>query len=163
WELLADLAACGQGITAIQGAGDLAGRIAELLNTRLSCPWGLILLHSPADQPASASWGLDSDQERQLIRQNGNKPAAPAYELLLYHNGQPIGKLFLGSTPDTEAICTPSFLQALQAQLELLVSLYQREADRHREQASRVQQLTALQRISRQLTSNLSLNHILGF
>jgi len=158
WELLADLAACGQGITAVQGANDLADRIAELINTRLSCPWGLILLHIPADLPVSASWGLDSEQERQLIRQNGNKSVAQAYELPLHYDGLPIGKLLLGSAPDTDPICTPSFLQALRAQLELLISLYQREAERQREQAG----LDASSALRFDLTGHLDLREVLS-
>jgi GAF domain-containing protein len=82
------------------------------------------------------SWGLDGEQEQRLIRQNGNRALSDAFEIALHYNDARAGKLLLGSTPELETICTPSFLQALSAQLDLVFALYQREAERQREQAS---------------------------
>jgi GAF domain-containing protein len=59
---------------------------------------------------------------------------------------------------DDERLLTIVAVQAAQA-----ISNTRRYAQADEHLRSRVQQLTALQRISRQLTSNLSLSHILGF
>src|SRR6185436_1804975 len=60
WELLADLASCGQDSTAIHDAHSLVQRIANLAQSRLPCPWGLILLQHVVDPPVQASWGADA-------------------------------------------------------------------------------------------------------
>ncbi len=59
---------------------------------------------------------------------------ADAIEVPLQHAGAPAGMLLLGTAPNTKAILTPSFLGALRSQIELLISLHQREAERLREQ-----------------------------
>jgi hypothetical protein len=44
--------------------------------------------------------------------------------------------LLLGSSPESEAILVPSFLQALRGQIELLIVLHRREAERQQELAT---------------------------
>src|SRR5262245_50688736 len=105
WGLVADLAACGRDITAIPSDTDFAGRVVELINARLSCPWGLFLLQTSAPTPVVVSWGLDGEQEQRLIRQNGNRAHSDAFEILLHYNNTPAGKLLIGSNPELEAIC----------------------------------------------------------
>ena len=134
WELLADLADCGQDSTAIRDAHELASRIADHVARRLPCPWGLILLQTVAHPAASARWGLDDDRTQRLLKRNGHGMPADAIEVPLQHAGAPAGMLLLGTARNTKAILTPSFLGALRSQIELLISLHQREAERLREQ-----------------------------
>ena len=123
WELLADLAACGQDSTAIRDAQELAQPYRRSVARRLPCPWGLILLQTVADPAASARWGLDDERTQRLLKRNGHGLPADAIEIPLQHAGAPAGMLLLGITPSTEAILTPSFLQALRSQIELLISV----------------------------------------
>src|SRR5215213_4743492 len=121
WELLADLAACGQDNTAIRDAHELASRIADHVARRLPCPWGLVLLQTIAHPATSARWGLDDARTQRLLKRNGHGLPADAIEVPLQYAGAPAGTLLLGTAPNTEAILTPSFLQALGSQIELLI------------------------------------------
>ena len=62
WELLADLAACGQDSAAIRDAYELASCIADHVARRLACPWGLVLLQAVGQPDALARWGLDDER-----------------------------------------------------------------------------------------------------
>src|SRR5215207_2536995 len=115
WELLADLAACGQDSTAIRDAHELASRIADHLARRLPCPWGLVLLQTVAYPAASARWGLDDARTQRLLKRNGHGLPADAIDIQLQHAGAPAGMLLLGAASNTEAILTPSFLGALRS------------------------------------------------
>ena len=156
WELLADLAACGQDSTAIRDAHELASRIADHVARRLPCPWGLFLLQTTAHPAASARWGLDDDRTQRLLMRNGHGLPADAIEVLFEHAGAPAGMLLLGVAPNTEAILTPSFLQALRSQIELLISLHQRETERLRDQAT----LDAASALRFDLTGQIDLREV---
>src|SRR5215213_5583687 len=136
WGLLADLAACGQDSTAIRDTHELASRIADHVARHLPCPWGLILLQTATQPAASARWGLDDDRTQRLLTRNGHGLPADAIDIPLEHAGAPAGTLLLGVSPTSETILTPGFLGALRSQIELLISLHQRESERVREQAT---------------------------
>ncbi|MEO7913103.1 MAG: GAF domain-containing protein, partial [Roseiflexaceae bacterium] len=156
WELLADLAACGQDSTAIRDAQVLASCIADHVARRLPCPWGLVLLQNVAQPSISARWGLDDERTQRLLTRNGHGLPADAIEIPLQHAGVAAGMLLLGASPNTEAILTPSFLQALRSQVELLISVQQREAERLREQAA----LDAASALRFDLTGQIDLREV---
>src|SRR5262245_50564302 len=91
WELLADLAACGQDSTAIRDADELACRIADLVGRRLPCPWGLVVLQPIAQPATSAQWGLDDEHTQRLLKRNGHGLPTDAIEVSLQHAGAPAG------------------------------------------------------------------------
>ena len=136
WGLVASLAACGQDGATIDDAQSLARRVADLMRSHLPCPWGLIVLHSTVGTPITASWGLDDARLQRLLEYNGHGALADALEMPLHHAGALAGRLMLGTAPETDAILTPEFLQALRNQVELLISLQRREAEYRRERAS---------------------------
>lgn len=137
WTLLADLAACGQDSAALRDSDSLARSVAAQLQMHLSCPWGLVLLEDGGSRQASASWGL-ADAERQRVAQrNGHATFPDGVEVPLEYDGGPAGRLVLCHTPLLEATLASGFQQALQRQVELLIVLQRREADRlRREDAS---------------------------
>ncbi|HWQ15250.1 MAG TPA: GAF domain-containing protein [Roseiflexaceae bacterium] len=159
WELLAALAACRQ---AGDGTSqDLAQRIADLARDHLPCPWGLVLLHSVGGERASAAWGLDDERLHALMARNGHPLPEDAAEIPLHVADEPAGAILLAAGPEAQAILSPGFLLAIRNQVELLLTLQRREDDRRLR--SRMQQLKALQHISRELTATLYLHNILGF
>ncbi|MEP7188319.1 MAG: hypothetical protein ABI901_03905, partial [Roseiflexaceae bacterium] len=96
WELLADLAACGQDSAAIRDAHELASCIADHVARRLPCPWGLVLLQAAAQPEASARWGLDDERTQRLLTRNGHGLPADAIDIPLQRAGAPAGMLLLG-------------------------------------------------------------------
>jgi GAF domain-containing protein/two-component sensor histidine kinase len=158
WELLAALAAYRQ----TEGnANVLAQRVAALAQEHLQCPWGLFLLQSATGEGVSAGWGLDDAGRHQLTNRNGHPLPENTIEIPLHYADELAGTLLLGSNDETAGLLATGLLPALRNQLELLISLQRREDD-HR-LSSRLQQLKALQRISRELTATLYLHNILGF
>ena len=94
WELLADLASCGQANMTIYDAETLARRIIDLIHDRLACPWGLLLLQNGVTSAhTSAAWGLDAELEQRLIARNGHGLPSEAVELTLHYDGSPAGVL----------------------------------------------------------------------
>jgi GAF domain-containing protein len=169
WALLADLAACGQDSTLLGDAGRLAQRIAERLRAHLTCPWGSVVLRTGVSSNVTVGWGV-GEGEHQQPRRNGFTlpPAEGALELRLEHEQAHVGTVLLGRTPQLDTLMTPSVVATLRTQLELVVALQRRELALRREGSDeqlhrRLQQLTALQRISRELTATLYLHDILGF
>jgi GAF domain-containing protein len=156
WELLADLAACGQDNTTIRDAQELASRIADHVARRLPCPWGLILLQSSVQSAASARWGLDDERAQRLLTRNGYPLPADLIDIPLQHEGVPAGMLLLGAAPSAEAVLTPGFLQALRGQIELLISVQRRETERLREQAT----LDAASALRFDLTGRIDLREV---
>ena len=157
WELLGALAACRQ---PDGNAHALAQRIAALAQEHLRCPWGLIQLQTIANEHVSASWGLDDEQKQLLAERNGQPLPKNTVEIPLHADEQPVGVLYLGGA-ESATLQSNEFLAALRNQLELLITLQRRDED-HRQQ-NRLQQLKALQRISRELTATVYLHNILGF
>src|SRR3954469_24619248 len=95
WELLADLAACGQDKATLHDAQSFVRRAVELTRSYLPCPWGLLVLHSNREEPVRASWGLDDERLQLLLARNGHRSAAEAIEILLHHDGMLAGELLL--------------------------------------------------------------------
>ncbi len=170
WALLADLAACGQDSTLLSDAGRLAHRIAERLRAHLACPWGSIVLRTGVSSNVTAGWGGDDSHQPHLYTRNGYTlpPADGAVELRLEHEQAHAGTVLLGRTAELDTLLVPGFVTALRTQLELLIALQRREQAQRsggsdEQLHRRLQQLTALQRISRELTATLHLHDILGF
>jgi PAS domain S-box-containing protein len=136
WELLAHLADIGQDSGTLHDAQSFVRGAVDSIRSHLVCPWGLFLLHSIVDGSVQESWGLDDEQLQDLLARNGHRPPDETTEITLHHAGAPIGMLQLGSSREADAILTPSFLQALRGQLELLIALQQREAEHQRETAT---------------------------
>src|SRR5262245_8500634 len=136
WELLANLAASGQDSVALHDTQSFVQHAVELMRSHLPCAWGLLLLHSIAEGPARASWGLDDDQLQELLARNGHHQPADIIEIELRHIGAPVGALLLSGSPDADAVLVPGFLQALQGQLELLIAVQRREIQHQRELAT---------------------------
>ncbi|MBK9942273.1 MAG: GAF domain-containing protein [Kouleothrix sp.] len=109
--------------------------MVELIRARLNCPWGRLTLEPPIAAHAVVSWGL-SPADEQRLSQNGRHASAETIVITLAYADAPIGELLLGSGPALEPIATPSLLQALRAQLELLITLFQREAEHRHEQTT---------------------------
>ncbi|HEX9371912.1 MAG TPA: GAF domain-containing protein, partial [Roseiflexaceae bacterium] len=157
WELLSDLAACGQDSATIHDAENLARCITDRVRGRLPCPWGLFLLQLHVDTTSSASWGLDDESVQRLIARNGHGLPTDAVEVPLQHEGTAAGALLLGATPAIEPVLTPRFLQALRAQIELLITLHRREVERQRDQAT----LNAASALRFDLTGQIDLRAVL--
>jgi len=115
-----------------------------------------VLLQTVAPPAASARWGLDDARTQRLLTRNGHGLPADAIEIPLQHAGVSAGMLLLGASPHTEAILTPSFLQTLRSQIELLISVQQREAERLREQAA----LDAASALRFDLTGRIDLREV---
>src|SRR5262245_60399032 len=110
WELLANLAASGQDSVTLHDTQSFVLHAVELMRTHLPCPWGLMLLHSVADGPARASWGLGDDQLQELLVRNGHPHSADVIEIELRSTGAPVGALLLGSSPDADTVLATGFL-----------------------------------------------------
>jgi len=150
------LAACGQSVAILQGKAEFARQIADLAQRRLPCPWGLFLLHTSAISQVVASWGLNGDDEQRLL-QNGYRSNPNVLEIPLTHAGAPAGALLLGSAAEADLALSPAFVQALRAQLELLLAIIEREAAHQREQAT----LEAASALRFDLTGQLDLYGVL--
>ncbi len=147
WELLAALALFRQR----RSRADTAAAIAELLREHLPSPAGRIALGTGAEAQL-ASWGDEADYEDGQL------------ELALDIGGDPAGALQLATTIDTPAVYTPGFLLALRGQLELTIGERRpRRSNADSSSHTRLQQLRALQRISRQLSGTLYLHNIITF
>lgn len=155
WELVADLATCGQEIAALQGADNFVQRIAELVQGRIQSAWGYFLLHTSANSQAVARWGAPADEPR--APQNGHPSGDDPITLALTHYDRPLGTLVLGATPDPEQLLTPGLLPALRAQLELLASLFLRASAYQHEQAM----IEAASALRFDLTGQLDLRAVL--
>ena len=134
WELLADLASCGHDSAALPSAADLAQRIVELVRKRLPCPWGIFLLQANANTPTVMSWGIKA-KDRALRLENPQSLLGRQILLPLTYNGESVGLMLLGLNEEAEAVLPASLVNALRVQLELLITLFQRNTERRREQA----------------------------
>ncbi|HEU5098120.1 MAG TPA: GAF domain-containing protein, partial [Roseiflexaceae bacterium] len=156
WELLADLAACGKDSIAIRDAQELASCIADRVARQLPFPWGLVVLQNVGRSLVSARWGVDEERAQRLLTRNGHALPADVIDIPFHHDGAPAGMLLLGASPSAEATLTPGFLQALRSQIELLISVQQREAERLREQAT----LDAASAMQFDLTGQIDLREV---
>jgi PAS domain S-box-containing protein len=171
WELLAALAATRP---AGERTNQMAKRIAELFQVYLANPWGLILLQAAGEPDAADHWGLDAEAALVLAVRNGHPLPDACIEIALTCDGVPAGTILLGTNEELHGTLVPGLLAAVRGQLDMQLALAARELALRTPTAppatapeasaqTRLQQLKAIQRISRQLTATLYLHTILGF
>jgi GAF domain-containing protein/two-component sensor histidine kinase len=130
WELLADLATCGQESATLRDAGSLAACLLDRVRARLICPWALLVLYEAGATAVSAGYGLPPERQERLLRRNGHPLDPDTVEVALTVAHAPAGVLYLGRAPHLEEHLPPGFLEALRRQIELLLVLQRREAER---------------------------------
>ncbi len=126
WDLLAQLALCGQnGVTDL----DLAlftQYVVDLLQRYVPCPWGLFVVVENGTVRTQASWGLSHEEEAQLLHGNGSKSYADEQYYLLRVGAEEVGYLLLATNNEVPA----TFYTALAAQLGLLLFTQRHNAQR---------------------------------
>lgn len=126
WDLLAQLALCGQnGVTDL----DLAlftQYVVDLLQRYVPCPWGLFVVVENGTVQTQASWGLSHEEEAQLLQDNGSKSYVDEQYYLLRVGAEEVGYLLLATNNEVPT----TFYNALAAQLGLLLFTQRHNAQR---------------------------------
>lgn len=163
WDLLAQLALCGQnGVTDL----DLAlftQYVINLLQRYVPCPWGLFVVVENGTIHTQASWGLSREEEGQLLQRNGSKLYADEQYYPLRVGAEELGYLLLATNNEVQ----PTFYNALAAQLSLLLFTQRHTAKRRQAATPDVDtptrqqvDLEPLLVMSQQLSAKVSLNEI---
>lgn len=128
WELLAQLALCGQQDAERHDLAGLTDQIAELLQRYLPTSWGLLVVVEGEHVRAQRSWGLDEQAQAQLITMPGLGAeelvldTEIAFTLPLRADNEDLGLLRLGPSPSSgRAALDAAFYSALAAQLSLIL------------------------------------------
>lgn len=168
WAFLAELAHCANQKSVIGHAPQLAQMIADALRTHLAPAWGLVALQHGIARPIITHWGMDEAQVQLLSSRVAQSGLAypEAVEFRLMADTQSTGYVIVAQPAD--AGWPDDVTAGIKAQLEVLLNAHHREltarSDDFEEQSyTQLQQLTALQRISRELTATLYLHDTLGF
>lgn len=154
WDLFVQLAALAQRAAQLRDLDTLIGELGEMLTIALPEAWGHIKIHSNKHQ-VHVTWGTPVDP-------------APSMDdsvyIYLHIHGQQAGYVSFDTPGLPDQYLQHGFQQALQSQLELVLTRwFDHEHSILPADQSRLQQLRALQRISRELTATLYLSNILGF
>lgn len=154
---MADLADCGQDSATIGDASQLAPCIAGKIRDHLACPWGCLVLQLTDEPAIVVTWGLDDQQQQYFHNRNGHHPPPDGLEFPLEYQQTPVGRLLLGRDDHTEALLTSGLGGALRRQIELLITIHQREST-HRSERDR---LGAASLLSLDLVGQLDLREAL--
>lgn len=126
WELLAQLALCGQNDAINLDSAALVQRLAHLLQVALPHHWGVLLGLEQGQVAAWDSWGLSSESVWEMIQSNGH---VESQEGILYRLGagdEVYGYLLLAPGAHQGSGADEVFYQAVAAQLGLLLQAHQR-------------------------------------
>lgn len=157
WDLLTQLASLAQRAPHLHDIDTLVGQLREVLQSALPELEGRIEVQN-GHQQVNIAWGVPSSPTTPA---DGNTVSIP-----LKAYGQYAGYISFDAGLLSEPYSQHGFQQTLQSQIELVLT---RWLDHEHSSAalpvdqSRLQQLKALQRISRELTATLYLSNILGF
>ncbi len=119
WELLGQLALCGQQYGVHQNIAALTQNVCDLLQRFLPFAWGMVAATGTDQTEVRASWGLSHEQEAEIIRRNGSYPSDERYYRLSI-NAEEVGYLVLPAVNYTAYNLTAQFFAALTAQIGLL-------------------------------------------
>ncbi len=161
WELLAQLALCGRQHAAKRDSHLLLQEVVALLQRFLPCSWGLLTVVNDGQVRNRSSWGLSNAEALRLSRRNGQANDQRDGYMVELHNGSlTLGYLQLGPVASGATPFAPAFLDALAAQISLLLQLHHPQ-----DQASTAQQevvSTLLQRVNTHHSLDDSLEAILS-
>jgi PAS domain S-box-containing protein len=171
WELLAQLALCGQDITAPLETAAFVQQLVSLLQSHLPHPWGLLVETSQGGQArAYASWGLSSDEAQRLTQSNGIPEKLQGWYYPIRAGNEELGHLLLSPLKDQQeqqsqhdqhdqASADQTYYQAIAAQLGLLLQTQRRGASSVPELAAdnpQVVELNLINCINRIISANSS-------
>ncbi len=128
WELLAQLALCGQNSTSNLDLPTLVQQLVTLLQAYLPHPWGLLVGTGTNPARAQASWGLSSDVVHQLTQANGRFEAYQCSFYAIRASDMEFGHLLLPAMPGEETAGEQTFYQAVAAQIGLVLQAQQRDS-----------------------------------
>lgn len=157
WDLIAQLAALAQRAPHLHDIDLVVGQMRELLEAVLPGVEGRIQIHN-GHQHDTIAWGIPATD---VATSNGN---IVYIDLNTY--GQPAGYVSYDTSMLPDPYVQQGFQQTLRAQIELVLTRwldYEHNSSSLPIDQSRLQQLKALQHISRELTATLYLSNILGF
>ncbi len=136
WELLAQIARCGQTNALEFDENALLSEIVEVLQRYLPAQWGVVATIQNACIRSQVDWGLGDDQKRVLISHNGHWEASDGQMYQLHGEQQLLGILLLANAAPEDRI-DPSFANALTAQLSFLLVSHRRALATRRSQKLR--------------------------
>lgn len=130
WELLAQLAAFRQRDLFLLDQATLLEHVADVLQRALPYPWGMLVARTNGNVHSSTSWGLEQKAQDALLNLNGTTPANTLV-LPFGANADDNGYLVVPVTNEQSNGFEPGFLQAVAAQIGLLLDVQQRHHAEH--------------------------------
>lgn len=164
WELLAQLALCGQHASSQGDSPLLVQRLAPLLQQSLPQPWGVLVALEHGQVIAWESWGLSSEIAAELVRSNGSLETQQGLLYRLRAGDEVMGHLLLAPPGAGQDEPDQVFYEAVAAQLGLLLRTQRSEqaiAVYRPERAERGDALQLLGELSRVLASTTDLAELL--
>ncbi|NJP05103.1 MAG: GAF domain-containing protein [Chloroflexaceae bacterium] len=138
WEMMTQLAHCGDDVDQIPTVHALLERIVQVLVTVMPHRWGVLTLVEHHQVYAYASWGISENDIANLFNEVHTQPdgygqetfaVAKTHIRLDIVSGTTLtGSLLLARSSDQQSLLEPSFAHALTTQISLLLQAYTQHA-----------------------------------